>query len=236
MGVGDERIASIPQQADEQLAVAQLTAPLTGTITRRHITRGEVVTTQSDAFLVADLDHVWVMLTVYPRDLPAIEPGQRVTLRSPGLEPMDATIDYVSPTVEEETRTATARVVLTNPQGHWRPGLFVTGVIEMGSGPAGGAKAGIGGVIDGEAPARAGELPGVVVPRSALQEIEGQIAVFVQDGEGFEPRFVKVGDEDANRVRIVSGLAPGDRYVARNAFTLKAELDRGLLEHAGHAH
>ena len=211
LGLTDEQVASIPEQEDEELAMAQLTAPLAGTVTKRELARGEVVNTETEAFVVADLSNVWVMLTVYPRDLDTVAPGQPVTLRSPGLEPVEAMIDYLSPTVDEETRTATARVVLDNPEGRWRPGLFVTGVINTGSRKRPNGTAG-------------DDSQGVVIPRSALQEIEGRTAVFVQNADGFEPRFVEVGETGGDTVRIVRGLKPGERYVATNGFTLKAEL------------
>ena len=42
---------------------------------------------------------------------------------------------YVSPVVDQATRTASARVVLPNPNGAWRPGLFVTAhVLDPGRG------------------------------------------------------------------------------------------------------
>ena len=219
LGLSDEGVASIPEQGDEELAMAQLTAPLTGTVTHRDLARGEVVGIETDAFVVADLSNVWVMLSVYPRDLAAVQAGQRVTLTSPGLDPVEATLEYVSPTLDEETRTASARVVLENTDGRWRPGLFVTGTVNTGTG------------ADGE---------GVLVPRSALQEIEGRTAVFVLDADGpdsrgFKPRFVEVGQTGGDTVRILRGLAPGERYVATNAFTLKAEMGKAQFGD-GHNH
>ena len=222
LGLTDEQVASIPEQQDEQLAMAQLTAPLAGTVTMRELARGEVVNTETGAFVVADLSNVWVMLTVYPRDLGTVARGQSVTLRSPGLEPVEAVIDYLSPTVNEETRTATARVVLDNPDGRWRPGLFVTGVVDTGP-----RKPPNGTAVD--------DSQGVVIPRSALQEVEGRTAVFVQDADGFEPRFVEVGETGGDTVRVLRGLAPGERYVATNGFTVKAEMGKAQLGD-GHNH
>lgn len=215
LGLNDAEVAAVQQQDDEALAVARLTSPMKGTVTQRHITRGEVVTTDTDAFIIADLSEVWAMLTVYPRDLAAVRAGQRVMLHAPGLEPVTASIDYVSPTLDEATRTATARVVLADESGRWRPGLFITGVIAIGGG--------------------ADEAEGVVVPRSAVQEIEGRPAIFVQDADGFEPRFVELGDAGPDTVQVVSGLRAGEQYVARNGFTLKAEMGKGAFGD-GHNH
>jgi len=104
------------------------------------------------------------------------------------------------------------RVVLPNKGGRWRPGLFVT------------AK-----VATSEA-----EVP-VVVPKAAIQMVEGKDSVFVWTKEGFKPHVVKTGREDATQFEITSGLKPGDRYVMKGAFTLKAQLSKEAFGE-GHAH
>ena len=82
----------------------------------------------SEAYVVADLRSVWVDLRVYQKDLPLVRPGQPVVIAAGhGIPDAQGTIAYVGPLVGEQTRTALARVVLPNPNGHWRPGLFVTG-------------------------------------------------------------------------------------------------------------
>jgi cobalt-zinc-cadmium efflux system membrane fusion protein len=60
--------------------------------------------------------------------------------------------------------------------------------------------------------------------------------VFVETDEGFEPRPVQVGLRGEEIVAIDAGLTAGERYVSRGGFTIKAELGRESLGHAGHAH
>lgn len=202
--------------ADAELDRYELRAPLDGVVVARHLTRGEVVAEQPDEvpFVVADLSSVWINLTVYQRDLAAVKAGQPVRITSShGIADATGTIAFVSPSVDERTRTATARVVLSNPEGHWRPGMFVT--VEVSSGSTRAA---------------------VVVPTSALQDLDGQASVFVQEGEIFEPRAVRVGLRTADTAEILDGLQPGERVVTQNGFALKAEMNRSALEHAGHAH
>ena len=117
---------------------------------------------------------------------------------------------FVSPIVDQATRTAMARTVLPNTTGSWRPGMFVTAH-----------------VLDPlEAP--------VVVPRSALQRHEGRPVVFVVAGDVFEPRPVTVGQEGRTTAEIRAGLAVGERYAATRSFLVKAELEKA--ESAEHAH
>lgn len=214
LGLSEAEVANLAKQPEKKLASYELTAPIGGEVVERSITEGEVVSDNpvKPPFIVADLDNVWVQLTVYPKDLAVIQPGQEVEITAQGgLPRTTGTIAYVSPIVGKGTRTGTARVVLANPEGRWKPGLFVTGRVDTA------------------------QVPGeIVVPESALQTIEGKTVVFVQTDEGFEPRPVEVGRSNGEHVQIVSGLQPGDTYVAANGFILKAELLKGTF--AGHSH
>jgi len=216
LGLNEQQVASLPEQEDEALTRYELTAPISGTIIERHLTQGEVVSGEPSEppFVVASIDTVWVQLTVYPKNLGQVRVGQEVRVAADNTAASaTGTIDYVSLQVREGTRTALARVVLSNEDGTWRPGQFVAAQVRLSETQA-----------------------AVVVPASALQTVEGQTVVYVQTPEGFEPRPVELGRRNQERVEILSGLQAGERYAATNTFTLKAEQGRGLLEHAGHAH
>jgi len=213
LGIGNEELARLIEAPDESYTIYNITAPFDGTIVMKHITLGEVVGRESEIFVIADLSTVWVLLTVYQKDLALVREGQRVEIRADKIDRRaEAVIDYVSPIVEESTRTASARVVISNRDGLWRPGIFVTGRVVVDSVKA-----------------------DVVIPKTALQTLEEEVVVFVETPEGFEPRPVKIGRENATKVEILSGLEAGERYAAANAFTVKAELEKGSFE-AGHSH
>lgn len=216
LGYSHEQIAQVESLDDTDFNTYELISPLSGIVTQRHVTVGEVIEPVGNGspFVVADLSTVWVDLAVYQRDLAHVKAGQHVTIRfGHGIPDADGEIAFISPALDVRTRTATARIVLRNPDGHWRPGLFVNGKTETGRVSA-----------------------SVVVPRSAITEMDRREVVFVQTDEGFEPREVRIGRTTPQTAEIVSGLTPGERYVARNVLALKAELNRAALEHAGHAH
>lgn len=216
LGLNEQQVANLPEQDEEELTRYELAAPINGTIIERHLTRGEVVPAQPDEppFVVASTGTVWVQLTVYPKNLGQVRSGQQVQIAANNTHAAaTGTIDYVSPQVRQETRTALARVVLDNTDGTWRPGQFVSAQVQLSNAQA-----------------------SIVVPASALQRVEEQTVVYVQTPEGFEPRPVEVGQRNQEQVEILSGLQSGERYAATNTFTLKAEQGRGLLEHAGHSH
>ena len=216
LGYSREQVTQTAAIEGKDFSIYELRAPLSGIVTQRHITIGEVVglETADVPFVVADLSSVWVNLTVYQRDLAQVRAGMPVTIQfSSGIPDAQGTVAFVSPALDETTRTATARVVLKNPHADWRPGLFVSGLIETGS-----------------------ETAAIVVPNSALTELDGETVVFVQADGGFEPRRVRQGRTTPKAVEIIDGLAEGERYAANNVLALKAETNRAALEHAGHVH
>ena len=200
-------------ESSESLSSYGLSTLTNGTVIDKHITRGEAVTRQTQAFVIADLRDVWVELSVYQRDLASVKVGQSV-LVSLGHEQADTrgTISYVSPVVDEDTRTARARVVLDNSAGKWRPGMFVTGRVDIAS----------------------VEVP-VTVPNTAFQMVDEHSVVFVQRDGAFEPRQLELGRRSTTHAEVLSGILSGEIYVASGGFILKAELGRSQLKQ-GHGH
>lgn len=212
--VGDEVDEGQPLatiESDQSLAPYQLKTMIAGTVIAKHITLGESASRDRAPFVVADLSTVWLDLFLYQRDLDRVSVGQRLLECEPGGAG-SGRIDYISPVVDETTRTALARVVLDNADGRWRPGMFVTAEIETDR-----------------------FLAPVAVPRSALFTLDGETVVFTADEHGFAAREVQVGRGDRDRVELVFGLAPGETYVAEGGFTLKSELEKHGFDD-GHNH
>ncbi len=75
----------------------------------------------------------------------------------------------------------------------------------------------------------------VYVPKTALVNFENRTVVFVKHKEGFEPQPVTIGRSNTKAVEIVAGLKPGQNYVSKGGFTLKAELQKEAFGE-GHEH
>jgi len=160
-------------------------------------------------YQIADLSRVWVDIGIYPKDLYKVKEGQMVEVVVPvENKGSQAKLIYVSPIVADETITAKAVAELDNPQGIWRPGVFVKVNIAT----------------------EKISLP-LVIPKEAIQNIDGRDFAFVVTPEGFERRFIKIGQSDNENVEVVSGLNPGDQYVADKTFLLKAELGKTGAKH-----
>lgn len=207
VGFTDEEVQELSFETDDDFIRYTLTAPFDGVIIAKHLVRGEVLDASSEVLTVADLSHVWAMLTVYQSNLADVKVGQSVQVRAGERGPESwGRISYVSPVVEEETRTSRALVVLGNADGQWRPGMFVRGALDMEE-----------------------YAVAIAVPETAVQILGDQSVVFVETDEGFEPRPIQTGRRNGRRVEITDGLGSGEQYVARGAFTLKAELGKASL-------
>jgi cobalt-zinc-cadmium efflux system membrane fusion protein len=195
-------------ESSDSLAPYSLKTAIDGVVLEKHLTRGEAVDREKQAFVVADLRSVWVDLAVYQKDLGRLAIGQRVRIHAVGEGPdAEGAISYLTPAVDRMTRTATARVVLENAERKFLPGMFVTAhTLEAGEAT-------------------------VAVPRDAVQSFEGQPSVFVETDAGLAPRPVTLGREGDSRIEIVSGLAAGERIAVTNTFLLKAELAKAEAEH-----
>ncbi len=72
---------------------------------------------------------------------------------------------------------------------------------------------------------------GFTVPADAIQQVDGQSVVFVQEARGYRVRPVTPGRTADDRTEILSGLRGDERVAGPGAFLLKAELARGEAEH-----
>ena len=213
LGFSDAYLMALFDQPDVSYTQYDVVAPFDGVVVAKHITLGENVKDDAEIFSIADLSSVWVALTVYQKDLAHLKIGDGVHISAKeGGEVATGEVSYISPMIDEATRTATARVVLPNQNGQWRPGLFVKGAVEVDH-----------------------KRVAMLVPKTALQTVENKLCVFVQTDEGFEPRPVVVGETNVIQAEIVTGLQPGVRYVTKGAFTLKAQLEKGAFGD-GHNH
>jgi len=213
LGYSDDYLAQLPSHPDVSYIRYEVIAPFDGVIIEKHAALGEVQKEDAESFRIADLSTVWVNLGVYQKDIPSVRVGQPVVVSAGhGISDMTGEISYIGPLVGEQTRTATARVVLPNRGGQLRPGLFVTGRVTLSTVP----------------------VP-ILVSMTALQTIDEKTVVFVEDEDGFEPRAVTVGRSNGTHVEITSGLKSGQKYVSAGAFTLKAQLAKGSFGD-GHGH
>ena len=186
----------------------ELKSPLSGLVIERELTLGEFVDTSHKAFTIADLSVLWVETSIAPDDLPKIKEGQEALITGGGKQAIGKLI-FVSPVINSDTRSAKAIIELENTDGAWRSGDYATASIVTGE-----------------------QNAGLLIPKEAVQTIEGKPFVFVKNAEGFEKRAVVAGSTDKDHIEIVSGLSQGEEIAIGNTFILKAEAGKSEAEHS----
>lgn len=194
-----------------ELSRFEVRAPFDGMIVEKHITLGETVSGDAQIFTLSDLSTVWADVIVPANALGVVRVGSKAVVEATAFDSRaEGTVSYVGSLVGQQSRAAKARVTLTNPDGVWRPGLFVNVTVLAGK-----------------------EQVPVAVKPDALHTLEEKPVVFVRTDHGFLATPVLTGLRDAQAVQITKGIEAGTRYALDNSFVIKSELGKNS---AGHAH
>ena len=181
-----------------------VTAPRSGVITRKNITLGDMVTPETVMYEVADLSQVWLDMTVYPKDLSTIHPGQIITFTTDSLpgRPFTGRINYIPPGALEASQTYIARAYLDNASGLLKPGMFGQVRIEQTT-------------LQTKS----------YVPEKAVRKYGREFFVFIPLGSNrFRKQTIEPGEKVDGGYLISAGLKPGEKVVSQGSFTLKAEM------------
>lgn len=200
LGIADEEIDDVLKSGAPRRTLP-LRAPHDGILLRRGVLHGSAVGQGQEVFLLGDLSRVWLIVDL-PASAAGVERGAkaRATFRGAAGDAVEGTIEFVYPTIDAQSRTVKARVVLDNKDGRLRPGMFADVSISL--------------------PHRTA----VVIPREALVDTGDHQYVFVDEGTGtFTPRSVVVGRRSGDVVEVSSGIAEGETVVTTGNFLLDSE-------------
>ena len=188
----------------------ELRAPFDGVVVEKHLSVGEAVQDSTAVFTISDLRSVWAEMKVAASDLPFVRVGEKAVVQATAFESKaTGMVAYVGALIGQDTRTAPAHITLDNPDGLWRPGLFVNVDLTASS-----------------------QQAAVSVVTAAVQKIDGgKPVVFVPVEGGFKAQPVKLGKSDAQNTEVLQGLTAGQSYVNGGSFILKSELGKATAEH-----
>ena len=205
------RLLDIPADTIEELARSGeaprthlFRAPAGGMIVEKAAVAGQMMKAGERIYRLADLSSVWVLAQVYEQDLAFVREGQAVTVRvTYGPErTIEGRVATVLPQVEEQTRTATARIVLPNPDASLRPGMFV----------------------EVRFVARLSEDAVLVPDLAVLRSGERNTVFIARDDGSFEPREIRLGSRsEGDLYEVIQGLEAGERVVVSGQFMLDSE-------------
>jgi cobalt-zinc-cadmium efflux system membrane fusion protein len=214
IGIPDELAQSLPAGMNTA-NLLPLRAPYDGVVVSSEVVAGEVVSNSDLLFTVADPRQLWLILNVREEDAKYVKRGLPVQFQpDDGGKPVRGEVAWISPAIDEQTRTLQVRVTVDNADGALRDKTFGAGSIVIRDEPA-----------------------AVVVPAASVQSTNDAQFVFIRDKNYMKPdapkvfhvRQVRTGARNHDFVELLAGALPGEVVATKGSAVLMAQLLRSNL-------
>jgi cobalt-zinc-cadmium efflux system membrane fusion protein len=184
-----------------------LRAQIPGVVVERNVLVGQEVRADqaSPLLTVTSLDTVWVLADAYEQDLSLVSEGDAVTIRVPAYpgETFAGKVGHIGEVVDPTTRTVKIRCLADNKAHKLKPEMFAkVDVLNA-----------------------AGHKIILVPAQAVLNDGDKSIVIVASEGNVYRARRVEVGPETEGKVRLLSGLRPGEKIVTDGAIFMKREID-----------
>ncbi len=188
--------------------ILKLRAPKTGIVTTLFINQGDNIKADQQLLQIADFSSLWANLDIYENDLNTLKVGDKLSITIPNQSEVKGEVTFISPALDDNTRSATARVVINNENLNLKPGVFISATLEKTS----------------KSKVEKGTL---MLPKSAVlwtgersvvyQEIEDESGVY------YKMKEVITGKSSGDAIEIISGVSADDVIVSQGAFSIDSE-------------
>jgi Cu(I)/Ag(I) efflux system membrane fusion protein len=199
--ISEDQIGEL-QKSRKPKRSLMLYSPISGFVIKKDVLQGMKVMPDKELYTIADLSTVWVNADIYEYELGHIRIGQKATINLsyfPGRA-FNGKVTWISPVLDEKTRTAKIRLEFPNREFILKPEMYANAEIEIDAG-------------------RKLAVPDEAVLDSGLRKV-----VFIDKGEGrYAPAEVKLGGKFDGYYEVLSGLSPGERIIASASFLLDSE-------------
>jgi len=203
--VPDNVVQAIKQQGRVQQTMT-MRAPQSGIVDQLNIRQGMYVVPGTEILTLAQAAKVWVVADVFVADLAFLKGGETAQIQSDSApaERWNGVVDYIYPTIDDDTRTAQVRIRIISESGRsessLRPGMYTRIAIQPATEEA------------------------LLVPRDAVIRVDRQNRVVLKTGSGkYRSVPVKTGRSDDEFTEILRGLHAGDEVVTSAQFMIDSE-------------
>ena len=170
------------------------------------VKEGNHVKEGAPLFKVANLNSVWAQLDAYEQDVKKLSVGQNISISLNAYPDtnIDTKIDYISPVLNDKTRTVSVRATLNNLDGKLKPGMLISATTK----------------------AQSNDMKSTTsVPKSAVLWTGKRSIVYVKVSNKspvFELREIELGNANEGYYVVLSGLKNGEEIVTNGTFTIDA--------------
>jgi Cu(I)/Ag(I) efflux system membrane fusion protein len=199
--ISEEQIADLEKTGKPKTTLT-FYSPISGFVLKKDALQGMRIMPDKELYTIADLSTVWVTADIYEYELADIRVGQKATINLSYFPARNfvGKVSWISPVLDEKTRTAKVRLEFANRDFILKPEMYANAEIEINAG-------------------RKLAVPDEAVLDSGLRKV-----VFLDKGDGrFAPAEVKIGNKFDGYYEVLAGLSPGERILASASFLLDSE-------------
>ncbi len=193
-------------------------APASGLVSELFVTQGQYVAEGGPVMRLENYSSLWIEADVYPSEINAVRVGQIVSVSVAGFENQQQKmrIEFIEPSLKGGSQLVTVRGRIQNESGKFRAGMQALVDVPVTS-----------------------VSNAITLPVDAVIRDGSGTHVWLETEPGrFEPRTVRTGSENFNRVEILDGLKAGELVVISGAYLLYSEyiLKKGKAPSGNHNH
>lgn len=197
-------------RAEIEMAKTRVTAPFAGRIADLKVVEGQYVGGGTELFTVVTLDPIKVSVSVLETAVVNLEEGRGASMVFSAMPDTTFTsrIEFINPVVDLQTNTTRVTVLLPNPDGRIRPGMYADARLE------------------------ARQVPDVVlVPRSAIRETEDRRShLFVEQDGRAKWIYVPLGRMNEYLVELLG--EPGSQEWVEPGWTVLIDGHQSIIHDA----
>ena len=199
LGVDDKVISDL-SKSGKVFEKVPFYIPTDGVLAELNIRNGYYLKANDQIGRIQDLSTVWLEAAVPEKDLGVIKAGDAADI-SVGQQKYEGKVDYIYPTIDNETRIGKVRIVVENKDGLLRPASYASVVFASG-------------LITEQ----------VTVPSEAvLRSSEGEHVIIALGDGKFQARSIKTGGTSTGRTEVISGLQESEDVVVSAQFLIDSE-------------
>lgn len=207
------------REAEINLERTSVRAPFPGRVADLMVVEGQQAGPGTELLTVVDLDPIKVEVQVLEAEIGYLREGRRATITFAAFsgETFSGRISTINPVVDPDTRTARVTVLLSNPRGRIKPGMYARVSLEANFFPN-----------------------RILVPRTAILEKDRRTMLFVFEDGRAKWRYVTTGLENDTQVEIVpndetSMVEPGEIVLVDNHYYIIHDAPIRLVDSAAEA-
>jgi membrane fusion protein, multidrug efflux system len=201
------------EQLKTRLGYARVTAPISGIITEKRIEAGDIVSSSTRLFSVADVSTLVTRIQVSELEVSTLRAGDMVPLSVDALggQKVDGRIRRIFPSADSATRLVPVEVALSGSQlAGLRPGYTVRATLALDK-----------------------RDDALLVPSRAVSGPAGARAVYLVRGGVVERRAVRIGSDMAGLSEILEGVAEGDSVIVSGTSMIREGAKTRVVEPLG---